>query len=119
MVLLHDMGQSLAHLLVHAIFSIKDRRPFLLSEEIRNEIYFGVTYHNMRGAIASATAAWAILLDRSAVPGKRPNSRARLRRVPVYAFNPDTTGTRDAALILEGRCSQRPLEFGHFLAPKA
>ena len=37
--LLHDMGQSLAHLLVHAIFSTKDRRPFLHSEEIRNEIY--------------------------------------------------------------------------------
>jgi len=39
MVLLYDMGQSLAHLLVHAIFSTKDRRPFLCSEEIRNEIY--------------------------------------------------------------------------------
>ena len=39
MVLLHDMGQSLAHLLVHAIFSTKDRRPFPHSEEIRNEIY--------------------------------------------------------------------------------
>jgi hypothetical protein len=38
-VLLHDMGQSLAHLLVHAIFSTKDRRPSLHSEEIRNEIY--------------------------------------------------------------------------------
>ena len=35
MVLLHDLGQSLAHLLVDAIFSIKDRRPFLHSEEIR------------------------------------------------------------------------------------
>jgi len=35
--LLHDMGQSLAHLLVHAIFSTKDRRPSLHSEEIRNE----------------------------------------------------------------------------------
>ena len=33
------MGQSLAHFLVHAIFSTKDRRPFLHSEEIRNEIY--------------------------------------------------------------------------------
>jgi putative transposase len=33
------MGQSLTHLLVHAIFSKKDRRPFLRSEEIRNEIY--------------------------------------------------------------------------------
>ena len=31
------MGQSLTHLLVHAIFSTKDRRPFLCSEEIRNE----------------------------------------------------------------------------------
>ena len=39
MMLLRDMGQSLAHLLVHAIFSTKDRRPFLHSEEIRNEIY--------------------------------------------------------------------------------
>ena len=28
-----------------------------------------------QAAIASATAAWAILLDRSAVRGKRPNSR--------------------------------------------
>jgi REP element-mobilizing transposase RayT len=33
------MGQSLTHLLVHAIFSTKDRRPFLQSEEVRNEIY--------------------------------------------------------------------------------
>jgi hypothetical protein len=33
------MGQSLTHLLVQAIFSTKDRRPFLHSEEIRNEIY--------------------------------------------------------------------------------
>ena len=35
MVLLYLMGQSLTHLLVHAIFSTKDRRPFLRSEEIR------------------------------------------------------------------------------------
>ena len=33
------MGQSLTRLLVHAIFSTKDRRPFLRSEEIRNEIH--------------------------------------------------------------------------------
>ena len=33
--LLYLMGQSLTHLLVHAIFSTKDRRPFLRSEEIR------------------------------------------------------------------------------------
>jgi hypothetical protein len=39
MALLHLMGQSLTHLLVHAIFSSKDRRPFLRSEEIDNEIY--------------------------------------------------------------------------------
>jgi hypothetical protein len=39
MALLHLMGQSLTHLLVHAIFSTKDRRPFLRSEEIRDEIY--------------------------------------------------------------------------------
>ena len=32
-------GQSLTHRLVHAIFSTKDRRPFLCSEEIRTEIY--------------------------------------------------------------------------------
>ena len=29
------MGQSLPHLVVHAIFSTEDRRPFLRSEEIR------------------------------------------------------------------------------------
>src|SRR6516165_6148405 len=39
MALLNLMGQSLTRLLVHAIFSTKDRRPFLRSEEIRNEIY--------------------------------------------------------------------------------
>jgi REP element-mobilizing transposase RayT len=33
------MGQSLTHLLVHAIFSTKDRWPFLRSEEFRSEIY--------------------------------------------------------------------------------
>jgi hypothetical protein len=134
------IGQSLAHLLVHAIFSTKDRRPFLHCEEIRNEILatrkrfvkflnvtgsssmnamfgieaprgsvgrpfragrfisfhpglkrptsqslrrgwlFGVTYHNTRGAIASATAAWAILLDRSAVIGKMSKLQTRRGR---------------------------------------
>jgi putative transposase len=33
------VGQSLSHLLVHSVFSTKDRRPFLRSEEMRNEIY--------------------------------------------------------------------------------
>jgi REP element-mobilizing transposase RayT len=33
------MGQSLARLLVHSVFSTKERRPFLRSEEIRTEIY--------------------------------------------------------------------------------
>ena len=32
-------AQSLARLLVHSIFSTKDRRPFLRSEEVRIEIY--------------------------------------------------------------------------------
>jgi len=33
------MPQSLSHLIVHAVFSTKDRRLFLHSEEIRIEIY--------------------------------------------------------------------------------
>jgi REP element-mobilizing transposase RayT len=33
------MCQSLARLLVHSVFSTKERRPFLRSEEIRTEIY--------------------------------------------------------------------------------
>ena len=33
------MGQSLSHLLVHSVFSTKDRRPFLRCEEMRKEIY--------------------------------------------------------------------------------
>jgi putative transposase len=33
------MGQSLSHLLIHSVFSTKDRRPFLRSEEMRKEIY--------------------------------------------------------------------------------
>ena len=48
MVLLHEMGQSLAHLLVHAIFSTKDRRPSLHSEEIRNEIYAYMAQHHRK-----------------------------------------------------------------------
>ena len=39
MALQNHVDQSLTHLLVHAIFSTKDRRPFLRSGEIRNEIY--------------------------------------------------------------------------------
>ena len=33
------MPQSLSHLIVHAVFSTKDRRPFLRSKEIRSETY--------------------------------------------------------------------------------
>lgn len=33
------MPQSLSHLIVHAVFSTKDRRPLLHSEEIRIETY--------------------------------------------------------------------------------
>jgi putative transposase len=33
------VGQSLSHLLVHSVFSTKDRHPFLRSDDIRNEIY--------------------------------------------------------------------------------
>jgi hypothetical protein len=38
MVLLYLMGQSLTHLLVHAIFSAKDRRPFLRSGRLRRTL---------------------------------------------------------------------------------
>jgi hypothetical protein len=41
------------------------------------------------GAIASATAAWAILLDRSAVARKRPNSR----RLPLAGVRKPLTKT--------------------------
>ena len=37
--LLYVMPQSLSHLIVHAVFSTKDRRPLLRSEEIRTETY--------------------------------------------------------------------------------
>ena len=37
--LLYLVPQSLSHLIVHAVFSTKDRRPFLRSEEIRTETY--------------------------------------------------------------------------------
>jgi len=40
-----------------------------LAKVLRRGCLFGVTYHYMRGATASATAAWAVLLDRSAVNG--------------------------------------------------
>jgi putative transposase len=33
------VGQSLSHILVHSVFSTKERRPFLRSEDLRNEIY--------------------------------------------------------------------------------
>ena len=53
------------------------------SQRLRRGWLFGVTYHNMRGAIASATAAWAILLDRFAVIDKCPNSRPALKLRPI------------------------------------
>ena len=37
--LLHAVPQSLSHLIVNAVFSTKDRWPFLNSEEIRIETY--------------------------------------------------------------------------------
>ena len=37
--LLSVMPQSLSHLIVHAVFSTKDRRPSPRSEEIRTETY--------------------------------------------------------------------------------
>ena len=37
--LLYAMPQSLLHLIVHAVFSTKDRRALLRSEEIRSETY--------------------------------------------------------------------------------
>jgi hypothetical protein len=37
-----------------------------LAEVLRRGWLFGVTYHNMRGAIASATAAWPNLFSRCA-----------------------------------------------------
>ena len=66
-----------------------------LAEVLRRGWLFGVTYHNMRGAIASATAAWAILLDRSAVMGKRPNSRDRSA---VMGQSPNTRNGRTASV---------------------
>ena len=42
MLLFYWMSQSLAHLIVHAVFSTKDRRPLVHSEEIRIEIYVGI-----------------------------------------------------------------------------
>ena len=33
------MAQSLSHLIVHAVFSTKDRRALLRSEEFRSETY--------------------------------------------------------------------------------
>ena len=37
--LFYAMAQSLSHLIVHAVFSTKDRRALLRSEEIRSETY--------------------------------------------------------------------------------
>ena len=37
--MLYVMSQSLARLLVHSVFSTKERRPFVRSEEVRTEIY--------------------------------------------------------------------------------
>ena len=36
------MAQSLSHLIMHAIFSTKDRRALLRSEEIRSETYSSI-----------------------------------------------------------------------------
>ena len=39
------VGQSLVRLLVHSVFSTKERRPFLPSEEIHNEIANQAEHH--------------------------------------------------------------------------
>jgi len=62
------------------------------------------------GAIASATAAWAILLDRSAVARKRPNSR----RLPLAGVRKPLTKTdlyvltRTDAIAAIGRTAFEP-----------
>jgi len=60
--------------------SPRAKAPDFAKPSLRRGWLFGVTYHNMRGAIASATAAWAILSDRPAVIGKCPKKLQRLMR---------------------------------------
>jgi putative transposase len=106
------MDQSLTHLPVHAIFSTKDRRPFLRSEEIRNEIYANMTgtlknldCHPIKiGGIEdqvhvfsslSKNIAFSDLIGRlkgaSSKPSKRRGSRAlggRMDTVPSPSASP-------------------------------
>ena len=65
------------------------------SQSLRRGWLFGVTYHNMRGAIASATAAWANLFSRCAAIHA---STSGLTLVPRRKC-PNTWG----------RCLQRPV----------
>src|SRR5262245_18886163 len=69
-----------------------------LAEVLRRGWLFGVTYHNMRGAIASATAAWANLFSRCAaihastsgltlVPRRKcPNTRELVNQLRFLHF---------------------------------
>ena len=90
MTLLNLMGQSLTHLLVQAIFSTKGRRPFLRSEEIRNEIHAYIKASHWVGRPFRArrliSLPRAILLDRSAVIAKCPNTRGVCLQRPDARF---------------------------------
>ena len=64
----NSMGQSLTHLLVHAIFSTKDRRTFLRSQEIRNEMLgLGVTRPEARTPFQGGLLD--VTLPRAKAPG--------------------------------------------------
>src|SRR6516225_5992893 len=86
------------------------------SQSLRRGWLFGVTYHNMRGAIASATAAWANLSSRCAaihastsgltlVPRRKcPNTRVLSEigsyRRPLPHRRPERLWTQEISRVL-------------------
>ncbi len=68
------MAQSLAKILLHTVFSSKDRRPFLRDEPFREELHrtLGGILTKLSNANPSSSAAWRMMcICSSRFPARR------------------------------------------------
>ena len=109
------MSQSLSHLIVHAVFSTKDRRPFLHSEDIRIETYASLSTNVISGNNAPHSAALSGRFSR----GRPPRAEAlgyslfALRATPkcplgIFLCVLQSRCGRYKASKLQGRSLARP-----------
>ena len=110
------MGQSLSHLLGHSISSTQDRRPFLRSKELRNEIYGRSTEKTRQLPMAASTIAEGLEGCRLSQPlpaVNRPHFRAPTERTPSSSRNRSAMALTASGLSLFslGGENNRPAPF--------